>query len=184
MIEAQADIALGEAIRPAAEAHRRITRAGFASLLISATLFAVIMVAGTFLAAWLSRYLGAGADLVSLLAFVAAAMVALGVYSRLALAGFLKGLKQIGSPDVLPTRFRFDDQRISIDTSGVSHSVPWKAVQLVLASPQHWLVQADTTTFAIPRRAFSSSADEQAFVTLAKKRLGDDVLGRSEFDSQ
>ena len=51
MIEAQADIALGEAIRPAAEAHRRITRTGFVSLLVCATLFALIMVGGTFLAA-------------------------------------------------------------------------------------------------------------------------------------
>ena len=184
MIEAQADIALGEAIRPAAEAHRRITRAGFVALLASATLFAIIMVAGTFLAAWMSRYLGAGADFVSLLAFVAAAVAALSTYSRFALAGFLNGLRQIGSPDVLPTRFRFDDQRIAIDTSRVSHSLPWEAVQLVLASRQHWLVQADTTTFAIPRRAFGSATDEQASVMLAKKRLSEEVLARSAFDSQ
>lgn len=184
MIEAQADIALGEAIRPAAEAHRRITRKGFFSLLVSATLFSVITVAGTFLAAWLSRYLGAGADFVGLLAFVVAAVVAIHVYSRLALAGFLKGLKQIGSPDVLPTRFRFDEQRIIIDTDRVSHNLPWEAVQFLLASRQHWLVQVDTTTFAIPKRAFSSSTDEQAFVILAKKRLSQHALARSEFVSQ
>jgi hypothetical protein len=184
MIEAQADIALGEAIRPAAEAHRRITRVGFGSLLAAATLFAVITVAGTFLAAWLHRYVGAGADFLSLLAFVAAAVAAVALYSRLALSGFLKGLKQIGSPDVFPTRFRFDDQRIAVDTDRASHSLPWDAVQFVLASREHWLLQADTTTLAIPRRAFSSSTDEQAFVILAKKRLTEGALLRSEFESQ
>ena len=176
MIEAQADIALGEAIRPAAEAHRRISGVGFGSLLAAATLFAVITVAGTFLAAWLHRYLGPLADLLSLVAFVAAAVAAVALYSRLALNGFLKGLKQIGSPDVFPTRFCFDEQRIAIETVRASHSLPWEAVQLVLASRQHWLVQADTTTFAIPKRAFSSSLNEQAFVILAKNRLSKDAL--------
>ena len=180
MIEAQADVALGEAIRPAAEAHRRITRVGLVALAISATLFAVITVAGTSLAASLSRYLGDGANVVSLLAFVAAAVVAVAVYSRLALNGFPTGLKRIGSPDVLPTRFRFDDRGIAIDTDRVSYSLPWDAVQLMLPSWEHWLVQADTTTFAIPKRAFSSHVDEQTFVMLAKNRLTESALARSE----
>lgn len=184
MIEAQADIALGEAIRPAVEAHRRIAGAGLVSMVISATLFAVITVVGTFLAAWLSRYLGRGANIVSFLAFVAAAVIGVAVYGRLALNGFMSGLKRIGSPDVLTTRFRFDDQHIAIRTDRVSHSLPWGAVQFILASREHWLVQADTTTFAIPKRAFSSALDEQAFVMLAKKRLSESALGRSEFDSQ
>ena len=128
--------------------------------------------------------MGAAADFISLLAFVAAAVAAIALYSRLALTGFLKGLKRIGSPDVLPTRFCFDDERIAIETTRVSYSLPWDSVQFVLASRQHWLVQADTTTFAIPRRAFSSSADEQAFVILAKSRLSRDAIARSEFDSQ
>ena len=55
----------------------------------------------------------------------------------------------------------------------MSHSLPWSAVQLVVRVPDYWLLQVDTTTLAIPRRAFASADDEQAFVELVKTQISE-----------
>ena len=184
MIEAEADVDLGEAIRPAAEAHRQVYRGGFVPIILASLIFATVSVVAMILAAAVTPYLGQWSGIVSMLGFVAGAILAIGFYSRVHLRGFLSGLRKLGSPDSFPTRFRFDESGIEVDTDRVSHRVPWTAVQLFLPAPKHWLLQADTTTLAIPRRAFASAQDEQAFVELAKSRLSEEARQRSVFENQ
>ena len=184
MIEAEADVALGEAIRPAAEAHRHIYKGGFIPIILASLIFASASIVGMVLAAAVTPVLGQWSGIVSMLGFVVGAILAIGFYSRVHLRGFLKGLRNLGSPESFPTRFRFDETGIEVDTDRVSHRVPWTAVQLFLPAAQHWLLQADTTTLAIPRRAFATAQDEQAFVELAKNSLTESARGRSAFENQ
>ncbi len=184
MIEAEADVVLGEAIRPAAEAHRHVYSGGWVTIIVAATIFGAGSILGMILAAAVTPLLGQWSVVVSILGFVIGAVVAMGFYSRVNVAGFLKGLRKLGSPDSIATRFQFDEAGIIIDTDRVSHRVPWTAVQLFLPSPEHWLLQADLTTLAIPRRLFATPEAEQAFVDLAKSRLSEDTRKRSVFENQ
>lgn len=184
MIEAEADIALGEAIRPAVEAYRRVYNGGWAAVIVASLIFATVSIAGTFVAVPLERNFGQWSGILSILGFILGAVLAIGFYNRVQLGGFLKGLRRLGSPDFVTTRFRFDENGLEIDTDRVSYRLPWTAVQLFLPSPKHWLLQADTTTFAIPRRAFAQPEDEQAFVELAKSSLSEAVRERSVFENQ
>ena len=184
MIEAQADVVLGEAIRPAAEAHRHVYSGGWIPLLVAALIFAAASIAGMMLAAPLMPALGEWSGILSILGFIIGAILAIRFYSSVQLGGFLKGLRKLGSPAVLSTHFRFDDAGIAIHTDRLSHNLPWTAVQLFLRSPKHWLLQADTITLAIPRRAFATSDDEQAFVKLAKSCLTEAARDRSVFENQ
>lgn len=184
MIEAQANIMLGEAIRPAAGAHRRVYGGGSLAVVAAACIFAFASLAAMLIAAWLAPYLGRWTGIISILGFIAGAMGAIAFYSRVHLSGFLKGLRKLGSPDVLRTRFRFDEQGVAVHTDRMSHSLPWTAVQFIVPAPDHWLLQVDTTTLAVPRRAFARSEDEQAFLELAGSHLSPAALEHSVLDSQ
>ena len=184
MIEAEADIALGEAIRPAVEAYRRVYSGGWVAVIVASLIFAAVSIAGTFLAVPLERNFGQWSGIFSILGFILGAVLAISFYNRVQLGGFLKGLRRLGSPDFLATRFRFDETGLEIDTDRVSYRLPWSAVLLFLPAPKHWLLQADTTTFAIPRRAFAKPEDEKAFVELAKSRLSEAARERSVFENQ
>ena len=184
MIEAEADIALGEALRPAVEAYRRVYSGGWVAVIVASLIFAAVSIAGTFLAVPLERNFGEWSGIFSILGFILGAVLAISFYNRVQLGGFLKGLRRLGSPDFLPTRFRFDETGLEIDTDRVSYRLPWTAVLLFLPAPKHWLLQADTTTFAIPRRAFARPEDEQAFVELPKNAVSEPARQRSAFENQ
>lgn len=179
MIEAQADVVLGEAIRPAAEAHRHVYSGGWIPLFVAALIFAAASIAGMMLAAPLMPALGEWSGILSILGFIIGAILAIRFYSSVQLGGFLRGLRKLGSPAALSTHLG-----IAIHTDRLSHNLPWTAVQLFLPSPKHWLLQADTITLAIPRRAFATSDDEQAFVKLAKGCLTEAARDRSVFENQ
>jgi hypothetical protein len=48
---------------------------------------------------------------------------------------------------------------------------------------QHWLIQVDTATFAVPYRAFSGDGEQQ-FLALASKSVSDEARRRSVFAKQ
>lgn len=184
MIEAEADIALGEAIRPAGEAQRRVYGGGPLNVLVCAIVFALFITIGGLGSAALYPAIGRSADFLGLLSVVIGGMVAIALYARLHMRGFLRALRRLGSPATSRSHFRFDDAGIAIDTGRVSYRCPWSAVLLVAHSSKHWLIQVDTTTFAIPIRAFTSPADEQAFVELAKNAVSGPARQRSAFENQ
>lgn len=184
MIEAEADIALGEAIRPAGEAQRRVYSGGPLNVLICAIVFAFFITVGGLGSSALYPAIGRTADFLSLLSVVIGGMVAIALYARLHMRGFLNALRKLGSPELSRSRFLFDEAGMAIETGRVSYRLPWSAVLFVASSRTHWLVQVDTTTFAIPRRAFAQLSDEQAFVDLAKRSISEAARARSAFDYQ
>ena len=184
MIEAEADIALGEAIRPAGVAQRRVYGGGPLNVLVCAIVFALFITIGGLGSSALHPAIGRSADLLGLLSLMIGGMVAVSLYARLHMRGFLKALRKLGSPATSRSHFRFDDAGIEIETGRVSYRCPWSAVLLVAHSPRHWLIQVDTTTFAIPKRAFASPVDEQAFVELAKNAISESARQRSAFEKQ
>lgn len=182
MIEARADVVLGEAIRPAALAHGRVYKGSIRRLVLPA-----LALAGAII---LSSLVGMVLPLVSLrleglasLLWIAGAflglMAALRILSGEHLRGFIKGLRRLGSPDVFPTRYRFDDEGIAVENDRMCYAVPWSSVLFIMDSPAHWLVQVDSTTLAIPRRAFADPAAERAFLELAAAHLRPEARKRS-----
>jgi hypothetical protein len=184
-VEARADIELGEAFRPAALAHAKIYRGEFGGTLIFGLIFAAGIVggttAGTVLGSWFPQLRDWATSILGLAGMVAGLFVGLRLYSRRHLAGFLDGLRKMGSPATFPTRFVFDDQGIRTENDRLSHHAAWPAVLLIIPSPDHWLVQVDTMTIAIPRRAFADAVAEQAFLALAKNCMSDEARARSVF---
>ena len=173
MIEAKADIVLGEGIRVAGEAQRRVYGGGIGLVLLCALTFGIVAALGPWIGLWLRPVVGSWSDLVGLLFLIGAGIGAIAMYSTLHRRGFLKSLKKLGSPETIATRFAFDDRGLSVATDRISYSLPWRAVQLVVRVPDYWLLQVDTTTLAIPRRAFASAHDEQAFVELMKTQISE-----------
>jgi hypothetical protein len=108
-------------------------------------------------------------------------LIGLRLYSRRHLTGFLGGLRQMGSPPLFPTRFRFGPDGIEIVNERVSHRVAWPAVLFVVPSREHWLLQADTLTLAVPRRAFADLAAEQSFLDLVQSHASEEARSRSVF---
>lgn len=183
MIEASADVVLGEAIRPAAEAQSRVYGGGIGIILLCALTFGTVAALGPWVGLWLNFAIGGWGDLVAILFLIGAGIGAVAMYARLHQREFLKSLRKIGSPGILRTRFCFDEHRIAIDTDRISYRVPWSSILLVASTPTHWLLQVDTTTLAIPKRAFASPSDEQAFVELAKTSISEAARGRSDFEN-
>ena len=186
-VEAHVDVQLGEAYRPAAEAHDRIYRAGLASIVMLALPFIGGIVLGTAAGMAISlRFPQWGSWPTSILS-LAGMTVGLGIglraYSRRHLTGFLGGLRKMGSPALFPTQFRFGPEGIETVNERVSHRIAWPAVLFVVPSRDHWLLQADTLTLAVPRRAFVDSAAEQAFLNLVEARISEEARGRSVFKS-
>jgi len=184
MIEAEADTILGEAIRPAGEAQRRIYGGAPLNILACAIVFALFIAIGSVGSAALYPALGRTADLLSLLFLMIGGIVAVSLYARLHMRGFLRALRKLGTPERSRSHFRFDDAGLSIENGRIFYRVPWSVVLLVAPTRTHWLIQVDTTTFAIPRRAFANSMDEQAFVELARNSISEAARNRSAFENQ
>jgi len=187
MIEAQADIALGEAIRPAALAQTRVYQGGIRLVLVPALAFAGAIIASTILGMVLpliSLRLEGYVPLLWISGGILGLMAALRILSRRHLTGFLHGLRRMGSPATFATRFRFDDEGISVDNERLSHRAPWNSVLFVIPAPEHWLIQIDTTTLAVPCRAFADAESEKAFLRLASERLTDSARERSVLAKQ
>ena len=184
MIEAQADIALGEAIRPAALAHSRIYKGGIGLILLPALVFAGAMIASTVVGMILPLISLRLESFVSLLWIAGALlglMAALRILQRQHLRGYINGLRKLGSPEQFPTHFRFDNDGIAIDSSRHRYQVPWSSVLFVVPAPDHWLIQIDTLTLAVPRRAFADGEAEQGFLDLAAGHVTAEAKARSVF---
>ena len=182
MIEAEADIVLGEAIGPSALAHSKIHKGGLRLILLPALALAGAIIASSMIGLVLpliSLRLEGMASLLWIGGGLLGVMAALRILSKQQLRGYLNGLRRLGSPATFATRFRFDEQGIAVDSDRHSYRVPWTSVLFVIAAPEHWLVQIDTLTLAVPRRAFSDKGSEAAFIDLVSERLSAEAKARS-----
>lgn len=184
MIEIEADIPLGEAIRPSALAQARVYQTDLRTILLAGLGMAgAIILASIFgmLLPLLSLSLQGMASLLWIAGGFLGLTLAFRIYGYRHMRGFLANLRKMGTPAVYHTRFRFDDDGIAIVSQRSSYSAPWTSVLFVIPAPEHWLVQIDTNTLAIPRRIFAAPADEQAFLDLAAGHLASEAKARSQF---
>jgi hypothetical protein len=191
MLTAHADVVLGEAIRPAAAAQARVLPSHWSMIVFPA----IGMVVGTFAAFALTiaaQRLGVLNDLVSSLLWGFCALAGLAVGFRFAmrryLATYLVKLRALGSPAIFPTEFRIEDEALVATSERATFRVAWPAILFVMRDKEHWLVQADTLTIAIPRRAFQDPerepAAETAFVGAILDRISPEARNRSDNASQ
>jgi hypothetical protein len=182
MIDIEADIPLGEAIRPSALAQSRVYKADARAILIPALVLAgAIILSTTFgwLLAMLSLTLQSMASLMWIAGAFLGLIAALRIFSAQHMRGFLAGLRDMGSPAFFHTRFNFDEKGMAISSQRSSWRAPWTSVLFVMPAPDHWLVQVDTTTLAFPRRIFADSEQEKAFLDLAVQALTPEAKARS-----
>jgi len=183
MIDIQADIPLGEAIRPAALAQDYVYKPNVRAIFIPALALAGSIILATIFGMLLPLLSFSLQPIASLLWIVGAFLgliAALRIFSREHMRGFLAGLKGLGSPAVFHTRFRFDEDGIAISSQRSSWRCPWTSVLFVIPAADHWLVQVDVTTLALPRRIFADPAQEQAFLDLAAQGLTPEAKARSK----
>lgn len=187
MIEAETDIALGEGFAPAALAHRKLIGGAPAMIVVPALLFA-----GSLVLAWLISVALAASfprwrmwtDLVNVAGLIVGIVLALRSIAHRQTRTFIAALRKIGSPPSLRTRYRFDDQGIETQSERASHRVPWSAALFVMPSKDYWLIQADTLTVIVPKRAFAGDAEEQAILDFARDHLDQAALARSDLEKR
>ena len=186
-IEASADIELGEAFKPAAAAHARIYRGEFKGTMWLALLFVAGIILGSAAGMAVSARFPQWGDwptsILSIAGMTAGLILGLRAYSRQHLGGFLAALRKMGSPPVFPTKFRLTPEAVETVNERVSHRIAWDAVLFIAPGRDHWLVQADTLTLAIPRRAFADPEAEQAFFDVVHARISAEARSRSVFKS-
>ena len=186
-VEAHADVKLGEAFKPAAEAQARVYRGEIAGTVALAVPFVGGILAGTVagmaVSAWYPQWGSWPTSILSIAGMTIGLFLGLRAYVQRQSRGFLAALRKMGSPPLFPTRFRFGPEAIDIDSGRVAHRIAWSAVLFIAPGREHWLIQADTLTIAVPRRAFADAAAEQAFLDLAEASLSKDARQRSNFNS-
>ena len=181
MIDIEADIPLGEAIRPSALAQSRVYKTDVRAILIPALVLAGAIILSTILGrllAMLSLNLESVSSLLWIIGGLLGLIAALRIFARNHMRGFVKGLRHLGAPAVFHTKFHFDDKGIAIASQRSSWQAPWTSVLFVIPAPDHWLVQVDTTTLAFPRRIFAAG-QEQVFLDLAAEGLTPEAKARS-----
>ena len=187
VVEAHADVKLGEAFKPAAEAQARVYRGEFAGTVALAVPFVggivVGTVAGTAVSVWYPQWGSWPTSIFSIAGMTIGLLFGLRAYAHRHSRGFLAALRKMGSPPLFPTSFRFGPEAIETENARVSHRIAWDAVLFIAPGREHWLVQADTLTIAVPRRAFADAAAEQAFLDLAEANLSEEARQRSVLKS-
>jgi MFS family permease len=171
--EVSADVALGEAIAPAVLAQERVVGRRWPMIVYPAVGFAVGNVGGTLIGTILVG-ISRSAELAQsiwLIGAIVGALVGFRVAARRHLRDFLGGLRRLGSPEHFPTSFRITDQAFEIESERQVLRIAWPAILFLLPAKEHWLLQADSMTIAIPRRAFDDVAAERAFVAALREKL-------------
>jgi hypothetical protein len=77
---------------------------------------------------------------------------------------FFDGLRERGAPETVPTRFSISKTGLRATSERGSFVASWTSILEVFATESHWLVQSDSFTMALPRRAFASPNTERAFI--------------------
>lgn len=100
-------------------------------------------------------------------------------YWRRNTARFIAGLKERGSPAIFTTTFTIgpDGLRTGSERGGIFAS--WPSIVQVWSIPSHWLVQTDSLTLALPKRAFPTAQDERQFISALSVSMTEEARQRS-----
>src|SRR5688500_18706179 len=94
-------------------------------------------------------------------------------------AKFLAGVKARGTPDTVRFTYTIEPEGLAVASERISHRLAWHAIQEVIRAPEHWLLQVDTITIILPRRAFTDERAERRFLHTILDRIGPDARERS-----
>ena len=93
-------------------------------------------------------------------------------------------LRRRGARASFPLTFSIEDRGLKLTTS-LSESITfWGSFGEVTYNASYWILIIERSAFLLPRRFFSSSAEEKAFLGAVWERLGDDVRARSSKAAQ
>jgi len=92
---------------------------------------------------------------------------------------FLAGIKTRGTPETIPFSYTIEPGGLLVASERIGHHLPWAAIQELIPAPEHWLLQVDTLSLIVPRRAFADEASERAFLGTVLARIAPDARERS-----
>ena len=188
-----AEIRAGEAfpVLPIAGArmvgsHRFIGVYQFAGIFGGMVLSAVFVV----LLPWMLYWVGIEADwgdqwlvsvsvLIQILATVMGFAVAWNAAVRRHATKFLAGIKARGTPETLRFTYTIEPEALVVASDRIVHRLAWQAILEVIRAPEHWLLQVDTLTIVVPRRAFADEDAEREFLRTVLERITPEARERS-----
>jgi hypothetical protein len=94
-------------------------------------------------------------------------------------AKFLVGVKARGTPETIRFHYAIEADALAVSSDRISHRLAWHAIQEVMPAPDHWLLQVDTITIILPRRAFADEKAEGSFLRELLARISPEARGRS-----
>ena len=94
-------------------------------------------------------------------------------------AKFLSGIKARGTPETIQFTYEIQPDAFAVSSDRISHRLAWSAIQEVIPAPEHWLLQVDTITIILPRRAFGDQGGERDFIREIMARISPQARERS-----
>ena len=128
---------------------------------------------------WGDQWLVSVSVLIQLLATVAGFALAWNAATRRHAAKFLAGVKARGTPETLRFTYTIEPVALVVASDRISHRLAWHAILEVIQAPEHWLLQVDTLTIIVPRRAFADEQAERAFLRTVLERITPEARERS-----
>jgi hypothetical protein len=92
---------------------------------------------------------------------------------------FVRGLEERGTPAKVETAFSIEQEGFRTVSVRGTTIASWPSIIEVWCIPTHWLIQTDSFTFALPRRAFPTEEQERHFVAKLAACLSDQARRRS-----
>lgn len=92
---------------------------------------------------------------------------------------FLAGVKARGTPETIAFDYAIGPDGLEVSSDRISHRLAWHAIQEVMRAPDHWLLQVDTITIIMPRRAFADEEVERRFLRAILERITPQARERS-----
>ena len=94
---------------------------------------------------------------------------------------FLAAIRKRGAPPEAAVTFALADAGLNIDTQRIRYQIAYEAILEVIETASAWLLQADTTTIYLPKRAFGGDRmAEIAFIEQLLNRMNSDAQARSD----
>lgn len=93
---------------------------------------------------------------------------------------FRENLAARGLVDTFPSRIEITDEAFVCTTGRVTRSAEWAAVSDIVATDPYWIFLVEGQPQFLPRRFFTSPAEEKAFLSGILARMSADARSRSQ----
>jgi len=128
---------------------------------------------------WGDQWLVSVSVLIQLLATVTGFALAWNAATRRHATKFLTGVKARGTPEAVRFTYAIEPDALLVASDRISHRLAWHAILEVIQAPDHWLLQVDTLTIIVPRRAFADEEAERSFLRTVLERIAPQARERS-----